>query len=183
MKTVMEIFYLRIVGKSVRYQRKQADLSRRGSDPDRVIRSFIHEKPSASSGKVEEKEFIVHPTSWRYAKPNRVILTYVAYSDELNFGTDKGKDKAPDEAKGTGKGSGNRKAKSLPLTSLRTITKKSRKPRSRTELEKKVVSHAMRHIAFLIQTGDQDDFKSALKPETIKAFKKLWVSLAGRVLS
>src|SRR5215216_6224553 len=163
MKTVMEIFYLRIVGKSVWYQRKQADLSRRGGDPDRVIRSFIHEKRRASSGKAEEKEFIVHSTSWRYAKPNRVILTYIAYSDELDFG--KGK------------------AKSLPLKSLRTITKKSRKPRSRTELEKKVVSHAMRHIAFLIQTGDQDDFKSALTADTIKVFEKLWVSLAGKILS
>ena len=163
MKTVLEIFYLRVVGKSVRYQRRQADLSQRGGDPDRVIRSFIHEKRSTSSGKVEEKEFIVHSTSWRYAKPNRVILTYIAYSDELDF------------KKG--------KAKSLPLRSLRTITKKSRKPRSRTELEKKVVSHAMRHIAFLIQTGDQDDFKSALQPETMKVFEKLWVSLAGKVLS
>lgn len=163
MKTVMEIFYLRIVGKSVRYQRKQADLSRRGADPDRLIRSLIHEKRRASSGKVEEQEFIVHSTSWRYAKPNRVILTYIAYSDELEF------------KKG--------QAKSLPLKSLRTITKKSRKPRSRSELEKKVVSHGIRHIAFLIQTGDQDDFKSALAPGTIKLFEKLWVSLAGKVLS
>ncbi len=167
MKTVMEIFYLRVIGKSVRYQRKQADLSRRGGDPDRVIRSLIHEKRSASSGRVEEKEFIVHSTSWRYAKPNRVILTYIAYSDELEFK----------------KGKASNKAKTLPLKSLRTITKKSRKPRSRTELEKKVVSHAMRHIAFLIQTGDQDDFKSALQPETLKVFEKLWVSLAGKVLS
>jgi hypothetical protein len=163
MKTVMEIFYLRIVGKSVWYQRKQADLSRGGGDPDHVIRSFIHEKRVASSGKVEENEFIVHSTSWRYAKPNRVILTYIAYSDELEL------------KKG--------QAKSLPLKRLRTITKKSRKPRSRTELEKKVVSHAMRHIAFLIQTGDQDDFKSALEPGTIKVFEKLWISLAGKVLS
>lgn len=163
MKTVMEIFYLRVVEKSVRYQRKQADLSRRDGDPDQVIRSLIQEKRRASSGRVEEKEFIVHSTSWRYAKPNRVILTYVAYSDELAF--EKGK------------------AKSIPLRSLRVITKKTRKPRSRTALEKKVVSHAMRHIAFLIQTGDQEDFKSVLQPETIKVFEKLWVSLAGKVLS
>ena len=171
MKTVMEIFYLRVVGKSVRYQRKQADLSRRGGDPDRVIRSLIHEKRRASSGRVEEKEFIVHSTSWRYSKPNRVILTYIAYSDELEFKKGKANNKA------------NNQAKTLPLKSLRTITKKSRKPRSRTELEKKVVSHAMRHIAFLIQTGDQDDFKSALQPETLKVFEKLWVSMAGKVLS
>jgi hypothetical protein len=161
MKTSLEIFYLRVVGKSVRYQRKEANLSRRGGDPDRMIRTLIHEKRRASSGSVQEKEFIVHSTSWRYTKPGKVILTYVAYSDELNF--EKGK------------------AKSLPLKKLRTVSKKSRKPASRAELEKKVVSHAMRHIAFLIQTGDQDDFKSALTKETIEIFEELWVSLAGEI--
>jgi hypothetical protein len=88
-------------------------------------------------------------------------LTYVAYSDDLEF------------KKG--------KFKNVPLKQLRTISKTSRKPRSRTGLEKKVVSHAMRHIAFLIQIGDQEDFKSALKSETVKVFEKLWVSLAGKV--
>jgi hypothetical protein len=39
----------------------------------------------------------------------------------------------------------------------------------------------MRHIAFLIQSGDQEKFKSALKPETVEVFEKLWVSLAGKV--
>ena len=89
------------------------------------------------------------------------MLTYVAYSDKLEF--EKGK------------------AKSLPLKKLKTITKKSRKPRSRAELEKDVVSHAMRHIAFLIRTDDQIDFDSALTPKTKKVFQSLWVSLAGRV--
>jgi len=162
MKTNLEIFYVRIVGKSVRYQRKQTNLSRKGGDPDHSIQSLLWEKRRADSGEVEEKEFIVHSTSWRYAKPDKVILTYVAYSDELEF------------PKG--------KFHSLPLKNLRTITKKSSKPRSQTELERKVVSHAMRHVAFLIQTGDQDDFKSALTPETIEVFEKLWVSLAGKVL-
>ena len=73
------------------------------------------------------------------------------------------------------------KTRSLALKELRTITKKSREPRSRAELEKKVVSHAMRHIAFLIQTGDQDDFDRTLTPETKKVFEKLWVTLAGKV--
>lgn len=89
------------------------------------------------------------------------MLTYVAYSDELEFRKNK--------------------TRSLALNEIRTITKKSRKPRSRAELEKKVVSHAMRHIAFLIQTGDQYDFESALTPETKEVFEKLWVSLAGKV--
>jgi hypothetical protein len=162
MKTILEIFYLRIVGKSVRYQRKEANLSRKGGDPDRMIRSLIREKRSDDSGEVEEQEFIVHSTSWRHEQPNKVLLTYVAYSDELEF--EKGK------------------FHNLPLKKLVTITKKSRKPRSPAELEKKVVSHAMRHIAFLIQAGDQEDFQSVLTPETIEVFKKLWISLAGRIM-
>lgn len=162
MKTILEIFYLRIAGKSVRYQRREANLNRRGSDLDSVIGSLIQEKRRLDSGEVEEKEFIVHSTSWRYEQPDKVLLTYVAYSEELEF------------KKGT--------SHSLSLKSLRTITKKSKKPASKAELEKKVVSHAMRHIAFLIQTGDQDDFKSVLKPETVKVFERLWVSLAGEVL-
>jgi hypothetical protein len=161
MKTMMEIFYLQIAGKNVRYQRKQANLSRKGGDPDRMIQSLIQEKRHTETDEVEEKEFIVHSTSWRYAKPDKVMLTYIAYSDELELEKSK--------------------TKSIPLKKLRTITQKSRKPRSQAELERKVVSHAMRHIAFLIQTGDQDDFKSALLPKTIKVFEKLWVSLAGKV--
>jgi hypothetical protein len=161
MKTILEIFYLRIMGKNVRYQRKTTNLSRKGGDPDAMIRSLIQEKRHTESGEVEEQEFIVHSTSWRYTKPDKVLLTYVAYSDELEF------------KKGF---------HHLPLKKLRTITKKSRKPDSRAELERQVVSHAMRHIAFLIQQGDQEGFKSALKPETVHVFEKLWVSLAGEVL-
>ena len=161
MQTILEIFYVQIVGDMVRYQRKQANLSQRGSNPDRVIQSFIREKHQDEAGKVKQQEFIVHSTSWRYVQPGKVILTYVAYSDELEF--QKGK------------------SHGLSLKRLRMITKTSRPPRSKRALEKQVVSHAMRHIAFLIQTDSQSDFKSALKPETHKVFEKLWVSLAGKV--
>jgi hypothetical protein len=161
MKTILEIFYLRIVGKSVRYQRRQTNLDRRESDPDRLIWSLIRQKGRSDAGQAEEEEFVVHSTSWRYEKPGKILLTYIAYSDELEF---------PEE-----------KFQSLPLSKIRTITKNSRKPRSRRELENKVVSHGMRHIAFLIQTGDQEDFKSALQPETAKVFERLWISLAGKI--
>ena len=162
MKTILEIFYLRVVGKNVRYQRKELNLSRKGGDPDRMIWSGIRDKRRGSSEEAEEQEFIVHSTSWRYARPDKVILTYVAYSDEMHF------------AQG--------RFKRLALKQLRILTKKTRTPRSRAELEKKVVSHAMRHLAFLIQTDDQNEFKNTLTPETIKVFERLWVSLAGEVL-
>jgi len=160
MKTILEIFHLRIVKERVRYDRKEVNLSRKGSDPDKLIWSHIRQEPRDSAA--EEHEFIVHSTSWRFEQPGKVILTYIAYSDELTFEKDK--------------------AKSISLKAVQTVTKKTRKPRSRAEVEKKVVSHALRHIAFLIKTDDQIEFKSAMKPETMEKFEDLWVSLAGRVL-
>jgi hypothetical protein len=59
------------------------------------------------------------------------------------------------------------------LKKLTTVTKKSRRPHSRAELEKKVVAHAMRHIAFLIQTDDANEFRSVLRPAPIQVFEKL----------
>lgn len=161
MKTTLEIFYVRIIGKQVRYRRKEVNLNRKGSDPDALIWSRIRQGHSDPHPQDEEHEFIVHSTSWRCERPGKIILTYVAYSDELEF--EKGK------------------WKRLPLKSLRTITKKSHKPPSRAEVEKRVVSHAMRHLAFLVQTEKQAEFERALNAETIKAFEKLWVSLAGQV--
>jgi hypothetical protein len=160
MKTILEVFYMRIVGKGVRYQRKAADLSRKGGDPDAMIWSLIHEKRSTDLADAEEHEFIVHSTSWRYER-GKIVLTYAAYSDELEF-----KDG---------------RFKSLSLKRLRTIQKKSQKPRSQTELHNKVVSHAIRHIAFLTQLGE-DDFKSVLTSRTAKVFETLWGNLAGEVL-
>ena len=159
MKTILEIFYLRIIGERVHYQRKKVNLSRKGSDPDTLLWSLIRqefrERPA------DEQEFIIHSTSWRYERPGKVLLTYIAYSDELTFEKSK--------------------TKHLLLKNLGSITRNSRKPYSQTQLEKKVVSHAIRHIAFLVKTDDQTDFQSAMTPETIQTFEKLWVSLAGRV--
>jgi hypothetical protein len=161
MKTILEVFYLRIVGSDVRYQRKEANLSRKGGDPDRMLRSLIWQERRAPGEEIEEQEFLIHSTSWRYEKPDKVILTYAAYSDELKF--EKGK------------------VHHLSLKRLRTLTKNSRRPRSPAELEKKVVSHAVRHIAFLIKTDNRDEFRNALAPKTVVAFKKIWASLAGKV--
>ena len=161
MQTHLEIFYVRIISDRVCYQRKQVNVGKRGANPDRLIQSLIQEKRPAATGKVEEKEFLIHSTSWRYEKRGKVMLTYIAYSDELEF--QKGK------------------SKTFPLKKLKTITKKSEKPRTRVALEKKVVSHGLRHIAFLIRTDNQIDHRSTLTPETRDVFEKLWVSLAGKL--
>lgn len=160
MKTFIEVFYLRIMENTVSYQRKLVNLSKRGGDPDALIQSLIQNKLQTSVGKVQ-KEFAVHSTSWRYASPGKIVLTYIAYSDELEFG------------RGT--------VKKLTLKELRKINVSTGQPRSKDGLEKRVVAHAMRHVSFLIKTDYANEFKDAFTPATRKVLKSLWVSLAGRV--
>ncbi len=160
MKTMMEVFYLKIINDKVCYLRKLVDLTNKKDDPDLLIQSLIQRTLGTPRRKVQQK-FVIHSTSWRYMPPGKVMLTYIAYSDEIDFGR--------------------AKVQKLPLKELRRKHISKARPRSRSGLEKLVVTHAMRHLAFLIKTGDQSEFKSALTRGTRKVFKSLWVSLAGRV--
>jgi hypothetical protein len=160
MKTMVEVFYMRIMGDRVCYQRKQVDLSRKGSDPNALIEALMQQKLQTSTGEMK-REFVVHSTSWRYAAPGRIILTYIAYSDELSFSRSE--------------------VKKLTLKALRKINISSGKPRSPGGLERQVVAHAMRHISFLIKTDDQGEFKQVFTPGSRRIFKSLWSDLAGRL--
>src|SRR5690349_15574847 len=126
MKTILEVFHLCIVKNRLCYRRTYLDLSHRRADPDSAIHALLHETVRGSDGEVEQ-EFVVHSTSWRYVKPGRVLLTYVAYSDTLEFKIDL--------------------KHSLTIRQLRNIHVGIGHPRTRAGRERQVVAHAMRHIA------------------------------------
>ena len=160
MQTLLEIFYMRITNAEVSYRRKQISLSEVGQDPEHIIHSLIMRKYHTSAREIEA-EFIIHSTSWRYSPPDQVILTYVAYSDELDFAQEE--------------------IRNLPLEELRTVSISTPRPLCPVELEKQVVSHAIRHLAFLVKTDHQHKLKHVLSASTIEAYESLWVTLAGRV--
>jgi hypothetical protein len=160
MKVILEVFYMRIMGDQVHYRRRQVDLGKKGTDPDALVQSLTRNQLHSSRSRAS-KEFVVHSTSWRYASPRKIVLTYIAYSDELAF---------PSAA-----------MKSLTLKQLRKINISSGQPRSRVGRERQVVAHAMRHISFLIKTDYRGEFKHAFTPRTRKIFRSLWISLAGRL--
>lgn len=148
MLILMEVFYLRLIENTVWYHRKQIDLHSKSSDPSALIRQN------------RQKDFVVHSTSWRYIQPGKIMLTYIAYSDEIEFG--KGK------------------IEKLPLKQLKKINVSTGVPRSKKGLERQVVAHAMRHISFLIKTNNNQEFKDAFTPRSRKVIKSLWSELAGR---
>lgn len=156
----MEVFYLRIIDDTVCYQRKHVHLDHKGGEPDALIHSLIQHKMDISAGEANEA-FVVHSTSWRYTPPGKVMLTYIAYSDELEF------------SRGT--------VKKLTLKELGKINISTGQPRTKAGLEKQVVAHAMRHISFLVKTDYAGEFKNAFTPRTRKVFRSLSSALAGRV--
>ena len=160
MQTLLEIFYMRILNAEVSHRRKQVSLSEMGQDPEHIIHSLIKQKYHTSAGEIEA-EFIIHSTSWRYMPPDQVILTYIVYSDELEFEQED--------------------VRKLPLEELRTVNISTPRPLCPVELEKQVVSHAIRHIAFLVKTDHQRTLRQVLSANTIKVYEALWVALAGRV--
>jgi hypothetical protein len=160
MKVILEVFYMRILGNQVHYQRRQVDLSKKGTDPDALVQSMIqHQLDTAKDGVREE--FVVHSTSWRYTSPGKIVLTYIAYSDMLEFGRGR--------------------LKSITLKQLRNINISKGQPRSPAGRERQVVAHGMRHISFLIKTDYQGEFKDAFTRRTRRIFRSLWISLAGRL--
>jgi hypothetical protein len=160
MQTHLEIFYMRILGGDLRYKRKQVCLNEVTENPERIIQSLIQQKYHVPSDEIEA-EFVIHSTSWRYAPPDKVILTYVAYSDDLEL------EHEPNQK--------------LPLCELRIITPTTPRPNSPAELERQVVSHALRHMAFLVKTDSGNGLKQVLAPDTIPIFEELWIALAGQV--
>jgi hypothetical protein len=160
MKVILEVFYMRIIGDKVHYQRRQFDLGKKGADPDTLVASLTqHQLHTSNSGRAGE--FVAHSTSWRYTSPRKIVLTYIAYSDELTFAS--------------------ARVKRLTLKQLRKINISSGQPRSREGRERQVVAHGMRHISFLIKTDYRGEFKDAFAPRTRRIFRSLWVSLAGRL--
>lgn len=149
MQMLMEVFYLRLIGNTVWYRRKQIDLGSKSTDPTALIQQ---------NG---QANFVVHSTSWQYMRPGKVMLTYIVYSDELEFG--KGK------------------VEKLPLKQLKRINVSTGVPRSEKGLERQVVAHAMRHISFLVKTDNAQEFKDAFTPRSRKVFKSLWSALAGHL--
>ena len=160
MQIKMEVFYMRIVDNTVWYRHTQVNLDHKSRDPDALMQSLIQQNVKASAREASE-EFVVHSTSWRYIAPGRVMLTYVAYSDELEFGRGK--------------------VKKLTLKQLKQINLSTGTLRSKAGLERQIVAHAIRHISFLIKTDYAGQFKDAFTPRTRGIFKSLWSSLAGRV--
>lgn len=156
--TALELIFATI-SKRVEYIENVLDISSADRSPDEIVFEI-------ASGllKTDFDRAIVHSTSWRFEKPDTIILTYFVYLDDLDFGLlDCSKPKVLEFSE-------------LELAKSKTL----QLPAPEFIQVKHVVSHAVRHLAFLVKS-EPNFYGERLSAKTKKALAKINKGLAGEV--
>ena len=150
MRVLAEVLFARIAGRDLRFQVARLDLERSRRDPDAVVREFA----DARLGQPDALR-VVHSTSWRYER-ERIVLSYLVYSDRLSLSGQ------------------SRRAR------VEALPSPEEPARDADDRERAVVSHALRHLAFLV-AQDPDGYRAKLSPGTLRVLRRLRPAAAGRV--
>lgn len=162
MRTVLELFLLTSTPEGFHVVSRNLDITQETRDPDLVADEYLKFLFQDSRLITDADRYILHSTSWRYDAPKTITLTYVAYADSFSF-------------------------KHLDPRLLRVDdiaiaqTKNPKKPRPAVITSSSVVSHALRHLAFLVATDKENVYKNVISAETKQLFLQLDRTLAGRI--
>jgi len=160
MKLFIEVFFVKINLDKVIYHKHQFDITDVNSNPDDLVFNLLNDE-SNGIPKIANDSFVIHSTSWRY-ETDKIILTYIVYSDEIDFSKHQSKEF---------------------LASDFVIAKgeDSKRPRPKEINELNVLSHAIRHLGFLIRTGEREKYAKAISKENVEFLEKSYTALAGEI--
>lgn len=161
MQILLETFFVKIENNSLLYCRNIIHIDDVDTDPDGLIVEMI-DGNNSNVPKILKNEYIIHSTSWRYEQIGKIVLTYLIYSDFIDFK--------------------NIEVKVVEFNDL-SIAKSSshKKPRPETITEINVLAHAIRHLAYLVNHCDHDNYKSMLSSKTLKSIDRLREIPAGEI--
>ena len=160
MKVNLEIFLVTLAGDtSVRYAVNRHDITRKPRNPDDLVQNFTFDT-KAGSVLVSRKNCYVHSTSWRYEQDGSIVLTYLVYSDRMEF------------LDGAGT--------ILKLEDVAvTVSEDPTRPRPAILMEEQIVLHGIRHLSYLAKT-DNRNLHDVITPESLRRFKAMDSLLAGK---
>jgi hypothetical protein len=160
MDLIVEIFVVQLLSDRVRYHCSRIALTDPAMDPDLIVRRLVEDKlpgrPHIPGG-----DYLSHSTSWRYEPAGAVILTYLVHAVSIDF---------TDAA-----------TRELGMAEL-ALSESSdpRQPRPVHVAETHVLSHALRHLGFLLRHGD-GTLGSKISPQAMAFFAGAVPALAGRL--
>jgi hypothetical protein len=162
MKVVLEIFVATLAsGDSIAYVKRNIDITGDIRDPDEIVNEVMQNSLDVAS-MVRTDAYIVHSTSWRYESDGSLLLTYMVYSEQVNF-------------------TGN----SHRLVCIRDVRMPSSRdclrPRPNRIEEEHVVVHGIRHLSFLFLNASDGFSADKLGANSKSFFSTMAVGLAGKI--
>lgn len=162
-KVVIELFQVTLVDDaSIRYVRRSAALNSRG--PDAIVAELLRccvDSPRFFAS----VPTIVHSTSWRYEEGGTVVLTYLAYGENVNPSV-----------------LGRKDTQAIKANELPGIgTTDPDKPRPASLAHEDVLAHGLRHLALLARRKGGDKFVRLLGERSRKFFSSIEPELAGQI--
>lgn len=162
MKLELELFLVRCIPEGFHYLQKKLSISQENRDPDSVAAEYLEFLFADNRLLTEKDRYILHSTSWRYEQPAQLVLTYLAYSDLFSF-----------ESMNPGL---------LRLSELSVAhSENAHIPRPRRILPKDVLSHGIRHIAFLLENEPTGVMRAVVDTDSLEVFATIKPTLAGRI--
>jgi hypothetical protein len=162
MKCYLEVFVTSLEGdEHIRYARLAIDFSDDVGNPDNIVQELIN-RPLDNMPKLRGSRYISHSTSWRYEYDGSIYLTYLIYSDSVDF----------------------QRVNTNTLFFYEMTISQSEdpeRPRPAVITEEQVVSHGMRHLCHLIMNSPDHMFDGVLSPRSRSLFHRMHPILAGKV--
>jgi len=151
----LEVFVVSPAAESetLRYVKRTIRLSDRSTDPDTAARKL-------TTGIGEPA--VLHSTSWRWERDGTIVLTYMAYCENVMF-------------------QGFEPVELLWDQLAQPAATDPQHPRPAEIREVDVVSHGLRHLSFLIRYARDGRLDAALSPHSQAFFKTVCGQLAGRL--
>ena len=160
MNIKLEIFFTKLHEDKIVYHRHTLDITGAQENPDNIILKLVSDETNETPNMINDK-FVIHSTSWRFENDG-IILTYLVYSDTVDFSNHQTKEL-------------------LAKDFIIAKSENSKKPRPKEISEENVLSHAIRHLGFLIKTDEREKYVSAISAENIKMLEKAYPTLAGEI--
>jgi hypothetical protein len=160
MELYVEIFFSKIIGGKIAYSKKLTRITHEDANPDKLVYDTLNQTfPHLIAS---PNDLLIHSTSWRFEQPGKMIVTYLVYSEELSFASHE-----------TGL---------LPLESLQVKGNDDPKvPRPLVLEEHHIVSHAFRHLSFLVKNDPVIRQVLSGNCTTLQAFEDISHALSGLV--
>jgi hypothetical protein len=152
---VVEVFLVTFEAETVQYQRLVRELGAPANDPDAAVRLALDKVPAG------QRTSLYHSTSWHFQPPNQVVLTYLACTQGVLDP---------------------KSARRIPIGDLPGVAPVDpKKPRPDNLDELQVLSHGLRHLAYLLRRDSEPRLRVAVGPIGERILSKLTPELAGEL--